>query len=219
MAKAKKTESVAAPEGPRQPNDIDMNYLGKLVDARQSGQPLYVKQELVDIWATHEGGPYVEFREDMKNDEGEIAARASESGVAYFNHARGITAPPAPAWGAPIPNAQPAQPQAQAKTKAIQMQPSAPTGPPVYQFETGYELPATTGFGRGRKVNYGFELMEIGQSFFVPATESQPSPIKKMSPVVVKANKDLNPKVFRPRTVTEKRNGEDTTGCRVWRIA
>lgn len=216
MAKKKNEPVTAAPDAPRQPNDVDMNYLGKLVDARQTGEPLYVKQELVDIWATHEGGPYVEFRLDMTNDDGEIAARASESGVAYFNNARGIAAPAAPAWGGPVPNAAPAQPQQQTRAPT---QPSAPTGPPMFNFETGIEMPTFTNFGRGRKVNYGFELMSVGQSFFVPATEDRPSPIKTMSPVVVKANKDYAPKVFRPRTVTENRNGDEVIGCRVWRIA
>lgn len=218
MAKKKETASSApnpAPETPRQPNDIDMNYLSKAVDARNSGQPFYVKPDLVVIWTTMAGGPHIEFNPNMTDDKGGIASRASDAGVAYFNSRQTPANPaPAPAWGVTQPNPAPqGAPMQNAPQTAPQAQPAAPSGPPKYQFQAGIEMPAFTTFGAGRKVNYGFELMEIGQSFFVPATEDMPEPIKNMSPVCGKARENLAPKEFRPRTVTE--NG--VKGCRVWR--
>lgn len=41
----------------------------------------------------------------------------------------------------------------------------------------------------GRKCKYPFELLEVGQMFFVPATEKQPEPAKSMVGVVSGANK------------------------------
>jgi hypothetical protein len=51
----------------------------------------------------------------------------------------------------------------------------------------GAELPAGRG-GRNRSV-YPFDKMNVGQSFFVPATDAKPNPAKSLASTVASANK------------------------------
>ena len=91
--------------------------------------------------------------------------------------------------------------------------------------------------GAGRKQKYPFDALEIGQYFFVPATEKQPDPAKSLGSVVTSANKryatetgetKLNrkgeevPKLaytrkFIVRPFNEEINGEYVAGAGVWR--
>lgn len=91
--------------------------------------------------------------------------------------------------------------------------------------------------GAGRKQKYPFDALEVGQYFFVPATEKQPDPAKSLGSVVTSANKryaeetgdtKLNrkgeevPKLaytrkFIVRPFNEEVDGEYVAGAGVWR--
>lgn len=53
-----------------------------------------------------------------------------------------------------------------------------------YSIDSGIEVPAISGRGRGASTVYPFEQMEIGNSFFVPATAERPDPAKQLASTV-----------------------------------
>lgn len=62
---------------------------------------------------------------------------------------------------------------------------AAPAAKPAFVLETGFELPkVNTGGGRQRESEYPFDQMEVGHSFFVPATEQRPDPAKSLASTV-----------------------------------
>lgn len=91
--------------------------------------------------------------------------------------------------------------------------------------------------GAGRKQKYPFDALEVGQYFFVPATEKQPDPAKSLGSVVTTANKRYAvqtgemkknrkgedvPKLaytrkFIVRPINEEIDGEFVPGAGVWR--
>lgn len=63
----------------------------------------------------------------------------------------------------------------------------------------GAVLPAGRG---GRNANvYPFDAMNVGQSFFVPATDAKPNPAKSLASTVSSASKRLTPKKFSVKSV------------------
>lgn len=63
----------------------------------------------------------------------------------------------------------------------------------------GAVLPAGRG---GRNANvYPFDAMNVGQSFFVGATEAKPNPAKSLASTVSSASKRLTPKKFSVKSV------------------
>ena len=121
--------------------------------------------------------------------------------------------------------------------------PSAPAvevSKPTFALETGIEIPPAKRGGI-REATYPFESMEVGQSFFLPATADNPNPAKSMGSTISSANKRYaavypattgrdkkpHPKAgqptgkdgrkfsVRPRTVAD---GEKSNGARIWRI-
>lgn len=63
----------------------------------------------------------------------------------------------------------------------------------------GATLPAGRG---GRNANvYPFDAMNVGQSFFVGATEAKPNPAKSLASTVSSASKRLSPKKFSVKSV------------------
>ena len=68
---------------------------------------------------------------------------------------------------------------------------------------------------RGRKVVYPFNELDIGESFFIPVTESIPKPWDRYAANVHWANRRYAPKQFIKRKAIHPEMGE---GVRIWRI-
>lgn len=91
---------------------------------------------------------------------------------------------------------------------------------PQFTLEQGYEAPAAKRGGI-RAAIYPFDKMNVGDSFFVPATTDRPNPAKQLASTVSSATKRFksgNRKyIVRARTAEDK--GEKANGARVYRIA
>lgn len=93
----------------------------------------------------------------------------------------------------------------------------------TYAIETGITLP-TINRGGDRDNLYPFDALEIGQSFFVPATETMPNPAKTLASTVSTATrryKSATPaRVFTIRANVFQVEGDSTTpkGARIWRV-
>jgi hypothetical protein len=96
-----------------------------------------------------------------------------------------------------------------------------------YAIEKTVALPAINR-GGDRAQLYPFEQMEVGDSFFVPVTDTMPNPGKTLASTVSSATrryKSTNPavpsRVFTIRANVNKVDGDTTTakGARIWRIA
>lgn len=82
------------------------------------------------------------------------------------------------------------------ETATPRVAPSVPEG--GFEIVSGFTMPAPTGRGR-REATYPFDKLEIGQSFFIPATAERPTPAKSMGSTVSSANRryaDATPKRF-----------------------
>lgn len=79
-----------------------------------------------------------------------------------------------------------------------------------FKIEDGYEIPAPKR-GIQAEPRYPFNLLNVGQSFMVPATPERPNPAKALASTVSSANKRMSgQKKFIIRPVEG--------GARVWRI-
>lgn len=189
--------------------------LGSAVATLQGGPPTYATKDDMAGLIKHETlGQLVEFNEAMKDptDANKIAFRATAAGAAA--HANGALGKPAAA---------PAQPPAQSpwggQGQAAPVAPATPAAPVAgnrtYALDNGIPIPAARRGGRGHNV-YRFEDMIVGQSFFVPATDADPKPSKRIASTVSGATKRLAPKAFLVRSVDETNEGRGK-GARVWR--
>jgi hypothetical protein len=119
-------------------------------------------------------------------------------------------------------------------TAATEMQAEAAAKPAAaveavasaFLIEDGFAVPPKKkGGARGNK--YPFDAMQVGQSFFVAATEAKPNPSKSLASTISSATKrykDQTPaRKFQADAVTETRTVNGTSvqvsGARVWRIA
>lgn len=183
--------------------------LASAVQSTQTGSPFYATKEAMAGLTANPAGVLVEFNEAAKNpaNPAEIAFRATALGVQHLqqqNAPQAGTAPQGAAW--PMPT------QGQiggAPTQAPQ------TGSRAFTFDAGIPVPAARRGGRSQNA-YGFEVMEVGQSFFIPATDDNPNPSKRVASTVSSASKRLDPKEFIVRSVEEDGRGK---GARVWRTA
>lgn len=210
--KPTKAEKAAAEAAAKAAASRD--FLAEAVNATTSGQPLFATETEMHGLLTNPGGPLVEFNKTMTGPNGTIAFRATQLGVQSYqarSQSQPQPQPSAPAWGAPAPTAAPSSP---APAPAA----SAPaSGPKSFTFDTGIPLPAPRRGGRGSTV-YGFETMEVGNSFFVAATADNPNPAKRIASTVSSASSRLEPKKFVVRSVDETAQGRGK-GARIWRTA
>lgn len=155
---AKNPKKTNAPELPA----ID---LLAIVAATNAGSFVYVNDEAAKSLV--EAG-MIEVNPDLKNEAGEVAARATANGIASMN------APTSPTGSAP---AAPAKP-----VFAIEMTPALPAKKArggrtdTYPFA---DLPAPTGEGDAK----------MTAKFFVPATGDKPEPWNSLSSTVSAASK------------------------------
>lgn len=83
-----------------------------------------------------------------------------------------------------------------------------------FALETGFEPEAVKRLS-GKQAVYPFEKMEIGVSFFVPATEARPNPAKSLASTISSANKRYDGE----RTFVVRPVETPTKGARVYRVA
>jgi hypothetical protein len=214
MAPRKKA-SAAAATPPATPAPAPATNYGPLLSAAvaalTNGQPLMATHAEMAPLVNYEGGHLVECNEAVKDGD-KVAWRASARGVeAHKAGWLGSTAA-APNPGAAGGFTAPAQSAAPAPASA-----PANSGPTTFTFDDGIPIPEPKrGGGRGSDA-YGFEHMNIGQSFHIPATTENPNPAKRIASTVSSATKRLAPKAFIVRSVDEK--DPKGKGARVFRTA
>lgn len=85
-----------------------------------------------------------------------------------------------------------------------------------FEIETGIEVPKSK--RTGKQSVYPFDALEVGQSFFVPATEKQPEPSKSLASTVAAAMKKYDVAdcdengVQKTKDVRNPKTGEIKTG-------
>ena len=107
----------------------------------------------------------VEVNSEITDGVGHIAARSTAQGAAFITQPKENTQMNAP---------QTAQTLAPAASKFVIANVAIPT--------------PKRGGGRKAGTQYPFDELEIGQSFFVPATEAKPEPVKSLASTVTSAN-------------------------------
>jgi hypothetical protein len=99
----------------------------------------------------------VEINMEIKNEAGEVATRASQKGIEMSKETP--TAPVA----------------------AVE-----PASKPIFELQSNVAVPVIKRGGRTGDI-YPFAKMEIGQSFFIGATEAKPNPAKSLASTVASA--------------------------------
>ena len=161
----------------------------------------------------------VEINPDMVNEAGEIATRATQKGIESLDSGAIV-----------VGNA---TTEANSETAATGTTQKAKT---MFQIENDVPVPAISGRGRGGNV-YPFDQLAVGQSFFVPNSESKPNAAKSLASTVssataryavasedgaTKTNKkgEVVPVMVKTRKFVVRRAEEDgVKGARVWRTA
>jgi hypothetical protein len=96
----------------------------------------------------------VEVNEGITNEAGEYATRATQKGIDYVM-------------------------ENTTKSEA----PSEVAGKPVFVIEDNVAIPAAKRTGRGGS-SYPFDALQVGQSFFIPASEKHPNPAKSLASTI-----------------------------------
>jgi len=205
-ATTRKSTKASGGAGTPAPRDL----LGEAVAARASNVPMMATETEMSALVSDPRGPLVEFNNTVRDGD-KIAYRATELGMQVHSQPQQPQNTASTGWGAPAPQAQQGgfQPPPPSQQPAPQ-QTQQPTG--NFQFDTGIPVPAARRGGRGTST-YGFEQMNVGQSFFIAETPDNPNPAKGIASTVSTASRRLEPKKFIVRTVDE--NGRK--GARVWR--
>lgn len=183
---------------PKGPTANDLALLGQAVDALVNNAPLMTTKQSMHIWLTMAGGPYVEFHDGLKGPNNTIACRATAAGKIY-SEVNGRPSSAAPGVRTPA--------QALASPEA-----------PEFRLDDAFPIPPLKRFGAGRQASgqkYPLMIMNIGQSFFIPKTDSNLKPAQRVAALVSLMQKNNPPRRYRVQVVTEPQ-GE---GARVWRIA
>ena len=161
----------------------------------------------------------VEINPAMVNEAGEIATRATQAGIKSLDSGAIV-----------VDNATTeanSETAATGKTKKVKT---------MFQIEDNVPVPAISGRGSGGNM-YPFEVMAVGQSFFVPNSESKPNAAKSLASTVssataryavpaedgsTKTNKkgEVVPVMVETRKFVVRSVEEDgVKGARVWRTA
>lgn len=176
---------------------LDMALLKTVADATQANSFVYTStaqnKPLLDAG-------FVEVNDGMKDAAGNVATRATATGIdAVAKAAAGQS--PAPAGAASPEASKPSNPR---------------PSPSNFKLDDAVTMPTIKRGGPGGNV-YPFDSMNAGQSFFVAATDDRPNPAKSLASTVSSATKryaEATPiRKFAVRSVVE--NG--VKGARVWR--
>lgn len=174
---------------------LNLDLLSQIVAATQGNSFVYTAQ--ADYEPLVAAG-HVEINPGMVNETGSVATRATATGIQYMadannNAATGSTneqsvaGSDAAAGGAALSAAQPA---------------AAPAGSGFVI--ASVPLPTRKSERAGRSSSYPFDALEVGQSFFVPATEAKPNPRKSLASTVSSATRRFATKTDRTRNITVK---------------
>lgn len=125
----------------------------------------YVFKSAFDVAYLIENG-LVEQNEGIVNEAGEFATRATEAGIAALN----ATVQTAPA------ETKVEEPKTERKVNMS------------FKIEKGIPVPKTTR-GSARTSAYPFDSMEVGDSFFIAASEKHPEPEKSLASTISGATK------------------------------
>lgn len=177
----------------------------------------------------------VQVAKNVTNEEGEVAVRINDAGKAYLvtleakanesqkNNEQGVDTDTASQQNG---NQQGAEGAANMKTQgAVRMS--------AFLIESNVALPTTT--ARASSAVYPFDQLEVGQSFFVPATEAKPEPHVSLASTVASANKRHAVEIEGETRVDRKGNTvaatrqvrkfivrkdvkDEVVGARVWRV-
>jgi hypothetical protein len=213
--KGSKKGGATAATGAAQPR----NYLAEAVNALNTNTPLMATEAEMAPLLNDPRGPLVEFNRAVAQGD-KIAFRATQLGVQAMSNPQPQPGAPATApvaaWGAPGATTPAATvPQGGAPAGGTQSA-QAPASPrPTITYDMGVPIPAPRRGGRGSTV-YGFETMQVGASFYIPATDDNPNPAKRIASTVSSASNRLEPKKFIVRSVDETAQGRGK-GARVWR--
>ena len=120
---------------------------------------------------------FVEINAGMVDNDGNIATRATAKGIEMNGNTE------------------------QSNTGAGSQTPAAPK--PTFTLEAA-ALPTVSGRGGGRDAIYPFDEMQVGQSFFVPASAERPDPAKSLASTVSSATRRYSEETGETRT---DRNG------------
>lgn len=132
----------------------------------------------------------IEVNEQLTNDAGEVATRATAKGIETMNAT--------------------ATPETEVQTEQA---PQIAVGKPRFAIEDSIPVPtAKRGVGAGL---YPFDDLKPGQSFFVPATTDKPTPAKSLASTVSSATKRYSETEEKRVFVVRSVEG----GARVWRTA
>lgn len=107
---------------------------------------------------------------------------------------------------------------AQQKTAATAPAATAPATAYAFELEDGIPLPPRKVGVKGQST-YPFAAMEIGQSFFVPVTETHKEPWKTVTSMASRHTRELFPKKFVTARMTKEIDGKPVDGVRVYREA
>ena len=161
----------------------------------------------------------VEINPAMVNEAGEIATRATQAGIESLDSGAIV-----------VDNATTEANSAIAETGKTEKVKT------MFQIEDNVPVPAISGRGRGGNV-YPFDQLAVGQSFFVPNSESKPNAAKSLASTVssatsryavpaedgsTKTNKkgEVVPVMVETRKFVVRSVEEDgVKGARVWRTA
>jgi len=129
-----------------------------------------------DATALVKGG-FVEQNKEIVSDSGEFATRATQAGIDLANNQ------------ANVGNTSDVGMGLNAGAQSGATSPSA-----IFAVADGITMPGITRGGRSGGA-YPFEKLELGQSFFVPATAAKPNPAKSMASTVTSANERFSEEI------------------------
>jgi len=157
--------------------------LGDLYEATKSGSFLYLPGDICEILLKKGWG---EVNDEIVNDEGHKAARLTEAGATEAGINTGDSISPDDTSAKEVhelePDARSVRSASQQK-EAIHM----------YKIEDKQVVKKRANSGNQK---YPFDQLEIGQSFFVPATKERPEPWKSLAGAITVANKKASELMF-----------------------
>lgn len=168
-----KTVAASAPAAAPAAAALNLDALRQIVEATRSEQGFSFEPEAVYKPFLEHNPPLVEVNADMADDNGWIATRATDAGLAYFDNGT------APTAEAPAPAGEPAQDEGDEgeegdgdEATAAPEKVGEVNGFAVF---TGVKPPKQR---RNRPEKYPFTKLEVNQGFFVPGeTDADGNPV------------------------------------------
>lgn len=160
---------------------ININLLTSIANATKANSFVYVSKADGLPMTEHKPEPLIMVNTNMADDQGNVAARATDAGYAYLAQA------------------------ASAISKSAGASVSSP-----YEVISNAVLPPTKrkGGGGGAPVVYPFDKLEVGGSFFVPVSEKHSDPVKTLGSTVSSANLRYAEETGETKEVVRSKRGE-----------